>query len=69
MSQEEFQALKEWDPYGALEIVFNFDIFSLKVSIEPSTGTGSELSESSKASLLNEFRTQILRVDLSQEIE
>lgn len=69
MSREDFQALRERDPVGALEFVMSLDIFSPKVSTEASTDITSELLEDSRNSLLDEFRTQILEVDLLQTIE
>lgn len=69
MNYEELLNLKEQYPYGALDAIWNMDICSSKVDVEASTEKFDQLSESSKANLLNELCTEILEQDLCQVIE
>jgi hypothetical protein len=69
MSYEELLKLKEQDPYGALDVIWGMDILSLKAGEEVSIEKSDQLSESSKAKLLNELRTEILEPNLCHAIE
>ena len=61
--------MKEQDPYGALDVIWSMAIVSLKVGAEASTEKLDQLSESSKANLLNGLGTEILEPDQCQVIE
>jgi len=69
ISQEEFEALRKRDPFEALDLMLNGNIFSSRIDTRPSTGVASDLSEISKATLLEELRTKVLKVDLFQAVE
>jgi len=63
ISYEELLKMKEQDPYGALDVIWSMAIVSLKVGAEASTEKLDQLSESSKANLLNGLGTEILEPD------
>jgi len=69
MSKDEFWAMKKQNPIGAIKFVMNLDIFSSKTNTKSSVGIVSAHPKSYKASLLLEFQTQVLEVDLFKKIE
>jgi len=69
MKQEEFQALTKHNPFDALAIFMDLDIFSSKTDTEPSVDVTIEHPDSIEAGLIFELRTKILGVDLFQQIE
>ena len=69
ISQEEFDALRERDPFEALDLMLVSHILPSNTDTKPLSGAASELSEYSKANLIEELRTKVLEVDLFQAIE
>lgn len=69
ISQEEFDVLKERDPFEALDLMLVGNILPSNTDTESSTSAASELSENYKADLIEELRTRVLEVDLFQAIE
>jgi len=69
MSMEELEQLERDNPFDAFDLLVQSDTFLSKSIGKSSDTSTSGLSQTSKESLLSEFRSKVLDIDLFQAIE